>query len=119
VTPWGSPIKGLELQAAHAVRLTHLIKTEAAKSPNGTYSLVADTAAEKAWTDAMTAPLDKLATSTRFGPAYYYLSKSGRNTFFFPFSQMWYGWKTAWVVRSEHMAWANHLSPTPTSLHNE
>ena len=53
----------------------------------------------------MTAPLETLATSTKFGPAYYYLSKGGRNTFFFPFTQTYYQWKTRRVNQGDYEGW--------------
>ena len=58
---------------------------------------------EDLWTGSMQSELEKLATSTRFGPGYYYLSKSGRNTFFFPFTQQYYAWKTLWVKEEEYV----------------
>ena len=103
VAPWALLIRGVELEAAHAARLIRHIHHESTKSPSGTYRLVACPSAEKHWTDAMTKPLERLATSTRYGPWYYYSSKTGKNTFFFPFSQLWYAWKTAWVVGKEYV----------------
>lgn len=64
--------------------------------------------AEDLWTDSMQPALETLATSTRFGPGYYYLSKSGRNTFFFPFTQWYYAWRTLWVKEEEYFTWSDH-----------
>jgi hypothetical protein len=105
VTPWGSLIRGVEYQAAHARRLIQLIRRRGAASPKGRYALMPQPAAEEQWTEHMQGPLETLATSTEFGPGFYYLSKSGRNTFFFPFTQWYYWWKTLRVKLGEYVAW--------------
>lgn len=55
---------------------------------------------EAKWTEAMQAPLERLATSTKFGPGFYYLNQEGRNTFFFPFTLRYYWWRTRRVDKN-------------------
>lgn len=105
VAPWASIIRGIELQAAYIRRLIQLIQSRSAASENGRYCIMPTNPAQEKWTNSMTAPLETLATSTRFGPGYYYLSKSGRNTFFFPFTQNYYKWRTWRVNQEEYEGW--------------
>ncbi|KAJ9615798.1 hypothetical protein H2200_001875 [Cladophialophora chaetospira] len=105
VTPWGSLIRGVERQAMHARRLMKLIHARSASSPTGRYAIMPKPGFEDLWTESLQSELDTLATSTRFGPGFYYLSKSGRNTFFFPFTQSYYAWRTLWIKEEEYTAW--------------
>ncbi len=58
---------------------------------------------EAQWTESMQAELDKLSTSPKYGPAFYYLSGGGRNTFFWPWPQRYYWWRTKWLNLSNYV----------------
>ncbi|KAK4076574.1 uncharacterized protein Triagg1_4177 [Trichoderma aggressivum f. europaeum] len=91
-TPWGSLIQGLEMQAAFNRKVIRLIHKKSITNP--CYTLEPRQEMEEAWTTSMQAELNKLATSPEFGPAFYYLNEKGQNTFFFPWTQQYYRWKT-------------------------
>jgi hypothetical protein len=57
---------------------------------------------ETKYTESLQAELEKLATSLSFDPRNYYVSEEGRNTFFFPFTQLYY----RWLVRK--VKWENY-----------
>jgi len=90
-------IHGLELQAAHNVGIIRHIYKRCKSSPG--YALEPKAEREAEWVESMQPELDRLATSPKYGPAFYYLSKDGRNTFFWPWTQ-WYFW---WKTRSFHI----------------
>ncbi|KAH8803542.1 hypothetical protein F5884DRAFT_509071 [Xylogone sp. PMI_703] len=90
-TPWASLIKGLEYQAAHNLKIMRHIYNSSKVSPY--YALEPLPERETEWTESMQSELDRLATSPRYGPAFYYLNKNDRNTFFWPWSQRYYWWK--------------------------
>jgi hypothetical protein len=88
VSPWASIISGMEIQALYNIHVIREIKT---RSVNGrSFAMMPRAAAETQYTESLQPELEKLATSLAFGPRYYYLSEEGRNTFFYPFSQMSY-----------------------------
>ena len=88
VAPWASIISGIELQALYNVRVVREIK---ARSLDGKrFALMPKPEAEVEYTETLQAELETLATSTKFGERYYYLSAKGRNTFFYPFTQTYY-----------------------------
>jgi hypothetical protein len=90
VSPWASIISGIEIQAIYNTRVIREIKK---RSVNGrSFAMMPRVAAETQYTEALQPELEKLATSLAFGPRYYYVSEEGRNTFFFPFTQMYYKW---------------------------
>ncbi|KKP01040.1 monooxygenase [Trichoderma harzianum] len=91
-TPWGSLIRGLEMQAAFNRKLIRIIHQKSINNP--CYALEPRQDMEEAWTASMQAELNKLATSPEYGPAFYYLNQRGQNTFFFPWTQQYYRWKT-------------------------
>jgi hypothetical protein len=91
-TPWGSLIRGLEMQAAFNLKIVQHIHQQSIKMP--CYTLEPRPKVEQAWTASMQSELNKLATSPEYGPAFYYLNERGKNTFFFPWSQEYYRWKT-------------------------
>ncbi|KAL6787258.1 hypothetical protein J3E68DRAFT_440801 [Trichoderma sp. SZMC 28012] len=91
-TPWGSLIRGLEMQAAFNRKIIRLIHQKSIS--NLFYTLEPRQEMEEAWTTSMQAELNKLATSPEYGPAFYYLNEKGQNTFFFPWTQQYYRWKT-------------------------
>jgi hypothetical protein len=105
VTPWGSLIRGIEHQTVYASRLISRIHKRSTSSPTGAYAIMPKSDAEDLWTECMQPALENLATSTKFGPGFYYLSKSGRNTFFFPFTQCYYAWRTLWIREQEYITW--------------
>jgi hypothetical protein len=93
VSPWASLIRGLEHQTMHNLRvIRHVHKQVTSTTAN--YAIEPHTEKEKEWMENMQTELNKLATSAEYGPAFYYLSKSGRNTFFWPWPQRWYWWRT-------------------------
>ncbi|KAJ4854534.1 flavin-binding monooxygenase-like domain-containing protein [Trichoderma breve] len=91
-TPWGSLIQGLEMQSAFNRKVIQLIHQKSVN--NACYALEPRQDMEEAWTTSMQAGLNKLATSLEYGPAFYYLNEKGQNTFFFPWTQQYYRWKT-------------------------
>lgn len=56
------------------------------------FAIMPRVVAEEQYTEALQPELEKLATSLAFGPRNYYVSEEGRNTFFFPFTQLYYWW---------------------------
>jgi hypothetical protein len=88
VAPWASIISGIELQAMYNVRVVREIKARSIGGKN--FALMPKPEAEIEYTETLQAELETLATSTRFGERYYYLSAKGRNTFFYPFTQTYY-----------------------------
>ncbi|QLI72763.1 FAD-binding monooxygenase BOA2 [Metarhizium brunneum] len=90
--PWASPIQGFELQAALNTKAIRHIHQRSLKCP--IYSLEPRKEKEEAWTEAIKAHLNKLATSPSHDPTNYYLNKQGQNTFFWPWSHTYYWWKT-------------------------
>jgi hypothetical protein len=101
VSPWASLIRGLEHQAMHNLRVIRHIRTQTAMFP--LYAIEPTPKKEEAWTEAMQPALDEMATSSKYGPAFYYLSKNGRNTFFWPWPQGYYWWRTRKFKRSEYL----------------
>ncbi|KFZ20415.1 hypothetical protein V501_00155 [Pseudogymnoascus sp. VKM F-4519 (FW-2642)] len=102
VAPWASIISGIEIQALYNNRVIREIKK---RSVNGrTFAIMPRVAAETQYTEALQPELEKLATSLEFGPRNYYVSEEGRNTFFFPFTQMYY----RWLLRS--INWDNYIT---------
>jgi hypothetical protein len=99
VSPWASLIRGLEHQAMHNVHVIRHIRKQAGTSR--LYSIEPKLEKVEAWTNAMQPALDEMATSSKYGPAFYYLSKNGRNTFFWPFSQRYFWWRTRKFNRSD------------------
>lgn len=91
-TPWSSLIKGLEMQAAFNLKIIRRIYLQSVTLPR--YTIEPRREAEEAWTASMQPDLNKLATSPEYGPAFYYLNESGQNTFFFPWAQRYYQWRT-------------------------
>jgi hypothetical protein len=78
----------MEIQALYNIRVVREIKT---RSVNGrSFAMMPRVAAEMQYTESLQPELEKLATSLAFGPRYYYLNEEGRNTFFYPSSQMSY-----------------------------
>ena len=90
-SPWASLIQGLEYQAAHNLRIIRHIYNCSAESPS--YALEPNPQREVEWTESFQSELEKLATSPKYGPAFYYLNANGRNTFFWPWPQRYYWWK--------------------------
>lgn len=99
VAPWASLIRGLEHQAMHNLTIVRHIHKRTAVSP--AYCMEPRPEKEEAWTEAMRSELDKLSTSPKYGPAFYYLSKDGRNTFFWPWPQRYYWWRTRKLDRQD------------------
>ena len=100
VAPWASIIHGIEHQTASAALLIAWVVTQRrASKAAGTFWITPTATAQRTWTEAMQQPLDRLATSTKFGPGFYYLNGQGRNTFFFPFTLRYYWWRTRRVQR--------------------
>lgn len=91
-TPWSSLIRGLEMQAAFNLKIIRRIYQQSVTLPR--YTIEPRREAEEAWTTSMQPELNKLATSPEHGPAFYYLNESGQNTFFFPWAQRYYQWRT-------------------------
>lgn len=91
-TPWSSLIRGLEMQAAFNLKIIQRIYQQSVTLPR--YTMEPRREAEEAWTTSMQPELNKLATSPEHGPAFYYLNASGQNTFFFPWAQRYYQWRT-------------------------
>ncbi|UKZ64286.1 uncharacterized protein TrAtP1_005504 [Trichoderma atroviride] len=91
-TPWSSLIRGLEMQAAFNLKIIRRIYQQSVTLPR--YTIEPRREAEEAWTTSMQPELNKLATSPEYGPAFYYLNESGQNTFFFPWAQRYYQWRT-------------------------
>lgn len=108
VAPWASIIKGIEYQTSYTTKLMELIFERRRTS---SYCIMPTPSAELAWTSSMDKPLDNLATSTRFGPGFYYLSKDGHNTFFFPFSLLYYWWTTRKVRMASYVTWDASSGP--------
>lgn len=101
VAPWTSIIRGIEYQAASVARLIDwVVRRRELKKTLEDFWIVPKSTAETKWTEDMQQPLDNLATSTKFGPGFYYLNKEGRNTFFFPFTLRYYWWRTRRVDKS-------------------
>lgn len=98
VAPWASIIHGIEYQTASVARLIAWVMEQRRRSKGTAASknfwIEPKATAQANWTDAMQQPLERLATSTKFGPGFYYLNKDGRNTFFFPFTLRYYWWRT-------------------------
>lgn len=105
VAPWASIIKGIEYQTSYTTKLIGLIFKRGRMSSTGRYCIMPTPSAEQEWTNSMDKPLNDLATSTRFGPGFYYLSLDGHNTFFFPFSLLYYWWRTRKVRMEEYVTW--------------
>jgi hypothetical protein len=100
VAPWATIISGIEIQALYNIRVIQEIK---ARSVNGcNFAIMPRVDAETKYTESLQAELEKLATSLSFGPRNYYVSEEGRNTFFFPFTQLYY----RWLVRK--VKWENY-----------
>jgi hypothetical protein len=99
VSPWASLIRGLEHQASHNARVIQHIWQENEKAL--LYAIEPRIDLEEQWIEGMQPALDKLATSSKYGPAFYYLDKRGRNTFFWPWAQRWYWWRTRVFKREE------------------
>jgi hypothetical protein len=105
VAPWASIISGIELQALYNVHVVREIKSRNVSGQK--FALAPKIEAEVKYTETLQTELDTLATSTKFGERYYYLSANGRNTFFYPFTQRYYksltqrvDW-TKYVVREQ------------------
>jgi len=101
VSPWASLIRGLEHQAMHNLRVVRHIFEQSTSDP--TYAIEPRPEMEQAWTDDLQPALDTLATSSKYGPGFYYLSKDGRNTFFWPWPQRYYWWRTRKFKREEYI----------------
>ncbi len=99
--PWASLIRGLEHQARHNLRIVRHIHGQSDGS--ATYALEPKPEKEVLWTESMQSELAKLSTSPEYGPAFYYLSSSGRNTFFWPWPQRYYWWKTRTLNISDYV----------------
>ena len=80
VSLWASLIRGLEHQAMHNVHVIRHIRGNAETSP--LYSIELRPKKVEAWTNSMQSALDGMTTSSKYGPAFYYLSMNGRNTCF-------------------------------------
>lgn len=100
-TPWGSLIRGLELQAAFNLKIIRRIHQQSFKFSS--YTLEPRPETEETWTASMQSELNKLATSPEYGPAFYYLNERGQNTFFFPWSQQYYRWRTRKLNIAEYI----------------
>jgi hypothetical protein len=90
VAPWASIISGIEIQALYNTRVILEIKKRSMNGHN--FVIMPRVDAELQYTEALQPELEKLATSLVFGQRNYYVSDEGRNTFFFPFTQMYYRW---------------------------
>jgi hypothetical protein len=101
VSPWASLIRGLEYQALHNIQVIRHIHEQTAVSE--LFSIEPRSDKVEAWTEAMQQGLDEMATSSKYGPAFYYLSKTGRNTFFWPWPQRYYWWRTRKFDRANFM----------------
>ncbi|RFU74513.1 monooxygenase [Trichoderma arundinaceum] len=99
-TPWGSLIRGLEMQADFNLKIIRRIYQQSVKLPYYTLEPLAEN--EEVWTASMQSELNKLATSPDYGPAFYYLNERGQNTFFFPWSHQYYRWRTRTLNISEY-----------------
>ncbi|KAJ5413627.1 hypothetical protein N7509_000254 [Penicillium cosmopolitanum] len=91
-TPWGSLIRSLEHQARVNRKIIRHIRKSSKKDPS--YTIEPRPEKEIGWTESMQPELEKLATSPKYGPAFYYLNSKGQNTFFWPWPQRYYWWKT-------------------------
>ena len=83
---------------------THVIRhivTQSKTHPN--FALEPSQEKEAAWVEAMQPELDTLATSPRYGPAFYYLNAQGRNTFFWPWSQSYYWWRVRKFKKADYV----------------
>jgi hypothetical protein len=80
------------MQAAFNLKIIRRIYQQSVTLPR--YGIEPRREAEEAWTTSMQPELNKLATSPEYGPAFYYLNESGQNTFFFPWAQRYYQWRT-------------------------
>lgn len=100
VAPWASIISGIEIQALYNIRVIQEIKARCADGSR--FSIMPRTDIEIKYTESLQAELEQLATSLSFGPRNYYVSEQGRNTFFFPFTQLYY----RWLVRK--VKWENY-----------
>jgi len=127
VAPWASIIRGFEHQAIHNLKIVRHIHSQIHSynhpprsiffrwlrpssdqllTPSTRrYALMPRPEAEAAWTEAMQSELDTLATSPRFGPGFYYLNAEGRNTFFWPFSQWYYWYRTRGFQLEDYVFW--------------
>jgi hypothetical protein len=102
VAPWASIISGIEIQALYNNRVIREIRKRSVNGRN--FAIMPRVAAETQYTEALQPELEKLATSLAFGPRNYYVSEEGRNTFFFPFTQMYY----RWLLKS--INWDNYVT---------
>ena len=109
-TPWSSLIRGLEHQAIHNLNIIRYIHKQSAASP--TYALEPSPEREAGWTESMQSELDKLSTSPKYGPGFYYLNANGRNTFFWPWPQRYYWWKTRRFNLSDYIEINGPAKPT-------
>ena len=100
VAPWASIISGIEIQASYNIRVIREIKAHCANGSR--FAIMPRTDIEIEYTESLQAELEQLATSLSFGPRNYYVSEQGRNTFFFPFTQLYY----RWLVRK--VKWENY-----------
>jgi hypothetical protein len=91
-SPWSSLIRGLEHQVRFNVKVIRNIKK--CSADDASYAIEPRRDKETAWTESMQPELNKLATSPKYGPAFYYLNSKGQNTFFWPWPQRYYWWKT-------------------------
>jgi hypothetical protein len=108
VAPWASIISGIEIQALYNIRVIQEIK---ARCANGSrFAIMPRTDIEIKYTESLQAELEQLATSLSFGPRNYYVSEQGRNTFFFPFTQLYYRWLVRKVI------WENYDIVRPNSI---
>jgi hypothetical protein len=88
VAPWASIISGIELQAIYNAQIVREIKSRCNNRKR--FALAPKPEVEVEYTETLQAELETLATSTKFGERYYYLSAKGRNTFFYPYTQKHY-----------------------------
>ena len=100
VAPWTSIIHGIEYQTASVAHLIAWVVKQRKSKPAENFWIMPKDQAQANWTEAMQQPLERLATSTKFGPGFYYLNKDGRNTFFFPFTLRYYWWRTRRVQKN-------------------
>lgn len=100
-TYWSSLIKGLELQARYNARVVRHVYE---KSKSSTlYALEPTKEKQQQWTQSMQKALRKLASSPDYGPGFYYLNDKGQNTFFWPWTQGYYRWKTRQLALENYM----------------
>lgn len=99
VAPWASIIHSIEYQSASVARLIAWIVEQRKPKAADKFWVMPKGMAQVNWTEDMQQPLERLATSTKFGPGFYYLNKDGRNTFFFPFTLHYYWWRTCRIQK--------------------